>query len=158
MNFLEFIKKPLTRQTLLSSVREAVSQNELALSQMQKDQWNDGENKQGKIIGRYSKTSEEYAREFGANEPKIAGEPYNLDWTGDLKRGIGISSKELPDDVIITIDSSSSNKIKLFQTIKAYGLIDDPKSIFGYQPKRLDAVTRLINRDSLKNLKRKLNV
>lgn len=157
MNLLEFIKKPLTGEQLLGMVDMSIHDNELILLEIQKDQWSEGKDKFGKTIGVYKPFTEQQAKENGINN-KIAGEPYNLDWTGDLKRKTKVTTKRISGDVLIQIDSTSSNLLKLFDTIERYGLIDNPNTIFGYEPKKNDVVVRVINNDTLKKLKQRYNV
>ena len=53
----------------------------------------------GKVIGRYSKATEGYAAdpENRPRQPKIAGEPFNFEWTGGLF-----------DELYLTFDSKDS--------------------------------------------------
>ena len=69
-----------------------------------------------------------------------------------------MTTKRISGDVLIQIDSTSSNLLKLFDTIERYGLIDNPNTIFGYEPKKNDVVVRVINNDTLKKLKQRYNV
>ena len=157
MNLLKYIKNPITPTDLINSVKVSVSENEQILTQLQKDQWSEGKDKNGEVIGVYSEYTEKVAKESGINN-KIAGQPYNLDWTGQLKRQTDIKTRTVSNDVLVQIDSTSPTLLPLFQTIEKYGFLSNPNTIFGYQPQKKDVVTRIIKTTALSKLKRKLNV
>lgn len=157
MNLLNYIKNPITPTDLINSVKVSVSENEQILTQLQKDQWSEGKDKNGQIIGKYSKSTQYIAKESGINN-KIAGQPYNLDWTGQLKRQTDIKTRTVTNDVLVQIDSSSPTLLPLFETIEKYGFLSNPNTIFGYQPQKKDVVINIIKNTALSKLKRKLNV
>lgn len=157
MNLLKYIKNPITPTDLINSVKVSVSENEQILTQLQKDQWTEGKDKNGQIIGVYSEYTEKVAKESGINN-KIAGQPYNLDWTGQLKRQTDIKTRTVTNDVLVQIDSSSPTLLPLFETIEKYGFLSNPNTIFGYQPQKKDVVINIIKTTALSKLKRKLNV
>ncbi len=157
MNLLKYIKNPITPTDLINSVKVSVSENEQILTQLQKDQWSEGKDKNGQIIGVYSEYTEKVAKESGINN-KIAGQPYNLDWTGQLKRQTDIKTRTVTNDVLVQIDSSSPTLLPLFETIEKYGFLSNPNTIFGYQPQKKDVVINIIKTTALSKLKRKLNV
>ena len=117
----------------------------------------EGKDKNGQIIGVYSEYTEKVAKESGINN-KIAGQPYNLDWTGQLKRQTDIKTRTVTNDVLVQIDSSSPTLLPLFETIEKYGFLSNPNTIFGYQPQKKDVVINIIKTTALSKLKRKLNV
>ena len=160
MNLLKYIKNPITPTDLINSVKVSVSENELILKKLQTEQWGEGEDKNGEVIGFYAKTTEEIAKRANPkpNRPKIAGERWNLDWTGELNRRTDIKTRTVSNDVLVQIDSTSSTLLPLFQTIEIFGRLSNPNTIFGYQTKRKDVVTRIIKTTALSKLKRKLNV
>ena len=157
MNLLKYIKNPITPTDLINSVKVSVSENEQILTQLQKDQWSEGKDKNGQIIGVYSEYTEKVAKESGINN-KIAGQPYNLDWTGQLKRQTDIKTRTVTNDVLVQIDSSSPTLLPLFETIEKYGFLSNPNTIFGYQPQKKDVVINIIKTTALSKLKIKLNV
>lgn len=157
MNLLKYIKNPITPTDLINSVKVSVAENEQVLTQLQKDQWSEGKDKNGQIIGVYSEYTEKVAKESGINN-KIAGQPYNLDWTGQLKRQTDIKTRTVTNDVLVQIDSSSPTLLPLFETIEKYGFLSNPNTIFGYQPQKKDVVINIIKTTALSKLKRKLNV
>ena len=157
MNLLKYIKNPITPTDLINSVKVSVAENELILKNLQTEQWSEGKDKNGQIIGVYSEYTEKVAKESGINN-KIAGEPYNLDWTGQLKRQTDIKTRTVSNDVLVQIDSTSPTLLPLFQTIEKYGFLSNPNTIFGYQPQKKDVVIKIIKTTALSKLKRKLNV
>ena len=160
MNLLKYIKNPITPTDLINSVKVSVSENEIILKTLQIEQWTEGKDRNGDIIGLYAKTTEDIAKRANPkpNRPKIAGEPWNLDWTGELNRRTDIKTRTITNDVLIKIDSTSSTEPKLFDQILRSGLIQDPNTIFGYQPQKKDVVINIIKNTALSKLKRKLNV
>ena len=73
MNLLKYIKNPITPTDLINSVKVSVSENELILKKLQTEQWGEGEDKNGEIIGKYSEYTQKVAKESGINN-KIAGD------------------------------------------------------------------------------------
>ena len=53
-------------------------------------QLSNGLNIQGQVIGQYAKATEEIAKTESTREPKIAGDPFNFEWTGKLFDGMRI--------------------------------------------------------------------
>lgn len=157
MNLLEFIKKPVTSNDLLNIVNSSIIENENLIVEVQKEQWEDGKDNKGKIIGTYKPFTENKAQESPRpNTPKIAGEPYNLNWSGDLRRKTFLKTKKASKDILITIDSKSDVVDELFETIKDYGFLSNPETIFGIQKnENLDKVTKIVNSKSLIKLKKR---
>lgn len=157
MNLLAYIKNPVTSNQLLDAVQKSIIDNERILTEIQTDQWNEGKDKEGQIIGKYKPFTEKISKEQPfPNKPKVAGQPYNLDWSGDLKRRTYVNTKRISNDVLIEIDSNGSSLLDLFETIEKHGLISNPNTIFGYEPKKKDVVTKLITRESLNKLKNRI--
>lgn len=157
MNLLKYIKKPITGNDILNAVDRVVSENERILAEIQTEQWSEGKDKNNKIIGRYKPFTESISKQSPfPNKPKKAGQPYNLDWSGELKRRTSINTKRVANDVLIQIDSTASSLLPLFQTIEKHGLIDNPNDIFGYEPKKKDFVVKRIKEETLIKLKNKV--
>lgn len=156
MNFLKFINNPVSSQELLIIVNKSIIDNEDVITKIQKDQWTKGKDKEGNIIGKYKLSTEKASKKAPfPNTPKTAGRPYNLNWSGDFYKKTFIKTKTLSKDIKITIDSKSMVLKDLFNTIKKHGLISNANTIFGYQPKNLDKTTKIINKQSLINLKKR---
>ena len=81
-----------------------------------------GLDSKGKIIGRYSKATEGYAAdpENRPRQPKIAGEPYNFEWTGGTF-----------DQMFLTFDSKDTYTLFSYDA-KATFLKDTYGDIFDF--------------------------
>lgn len=155
MNLLEYIKNPVTGNDVLQSAVFSIVDNGERLISIQESQWDEGINKFGNTIGEYSQRTQEIAQLENPNKPKIAGQPYNLDYTGDLRDKTFMQADRVSGDVVVTIDSDSPNKEKLFRTINNKGFVK-PETVFGYKPDNMDKFTRLVTTESLKKLKSRI--
>jgi len=54
---------------------------------LNKEQLSKGEDNQGKKLGTYKKATEEIAKTQNPRQPKIAGQPFNFEYTGGLFDG-----------------------------------------------------------------------
>jgi hypothetical protein len=67
----------LTATVIKENQNQIVQVNQIALDK--------GENYLGQTVGLYSKSTELISKESPTpNQPKIAGQPYNFDWSGNL--------------------------------------------------------------------------
>lgn len=140
MNIYQYAKNPLTGAKLLDLAKGVIAENDHILIGILEQQWTDGQDKYGRVLGRYKKRTQEIAEAYQPHprKEKIQGRPYNLDWTGDLINKLVIDVKKTDRDLKIRTDSFSKNKIKLYTVIKRYGDINDPeKSVIGYQEENL---------------------
>lgn len=112
----------------------------------QRKQWDKGKDREGKIIGLYSK-----ATEIITKGRKKEGKPWNLFNTGELRREIYADIKHSPVDVTIRVDSESSTRNKLFNTILYRGLISRPETIFGLQDKPKEKFVNKIQKKAINN-------
>ena len=86
-----------------------------------------GLNVDNEIVGTYSNLTEEIARISNPALPKIAGQPYNFVWTGDLISNIFVSLRENT----ITTDSTGSgtgDKLRFVQENKILGISKDKEN------------------------------
>ena len=71
------------------------------IKRLNKEQLSLGENSKGELLGTYSELTEDIARNYQfydapkPNKPKIAGEPYNFDWTGEFFESIEVLESNL---------------------------------------------------------------
>jgi len=131
---MEWKVNKFTTKSFLIFVKKDLDSKKLGL--LQKDQWLRGVNESEKIIGRYKKSTEKFAKiQPRPKTRKIAGRPYNLLWSGDFFQKTKFQINVEEKDYKFIIDSYSSNKPKLFKTIKKYGLISEPNTIFGLTDK-----------------------
>ena len=89
-----------------------------------------GLNSKGKLIGRYSKATEGYAAdpENRPRQPKIAGEPYNFEWSGGLF-----------DEMFLTFDSKGTYTLFSYDA-KATFLKDTYGDIFDFTEAHNDRI------------------
>ena len=89
-----------------------------------------GLDSKGKIIGRYSKATEGYAAdpENRPRQPKIAGEPYNFEWTGGTF-----------DEMFLTFDSKDTYTLFSYDA-KATFLKDTYGDIFDFTEAHNDRI------------------
>lgn len=100
------------------------------LNQIQLSQ---GENIFGASLGVYSERTEEIARRESTREPKIAGRPYNFEWTGSLF-----------DNMYIVFTTNTADIFS--RDPKAAFLEDDYGEIFGLNEKNM---TELVTEKAL---------
>ena len=103
----------------------------------------------GKVIGRYSKATEGYAAdpENRPRQPKIAGEPFNFEWTGGLF-----------DELYLTFDSKDSYTLFSYDA-KATFLKDTYGDIFDFTEAHNYTINFMIIAPELNNkLTQKLNL
>ncbi|MCB0743510.1 MAG: hypothetical protein KDC67_06375, partial [Ignavibacteriae bacterium] len=92
-----------------------------------------GLNVDNEIVGTYSRATDEIAEweERMGRAPrksKIAGEPYNFDWSGDLKKGMFPELDDNDKISIFTSDSGSSEKIEFVRDTKILGISKDKEN------------------------------
>ena len=121
-------------QKYLSGVRGIENNLSNMIREILRDKWTEvfkiltdeqlglGLDAKGKVIGRYSKATEGYAAdpENRPRQPKIAGEPFNFEWTGGLF-----------DELYLTFDSKDSYTLFSYDA-KASFLKDTYGDIFDF--------------------------
>jgi len=121
-------------QKYLSGVRGIENNLSNMIRQILRDKWTQvfkiltdeqlglGLDAKGKVIGRYSKATEGYAADPDnrPRQPKIAGEPFNFEWTGGLF-----------DELYLTFDSKDSYTLFSYDA-KASFLKDTYGDIFDF--------------------------
>lgn len=125
-----------------------ISENEENLLYLLGEQWERGQNEDGKAVGHYKPATENFyaiVNPPSSGLPKRAGSPYNLKWDGNLFRGLSIDFEFGGEDLFLLIDSSGSTKDPLFRQIRSEGLVDEPESIFGFQEVNLGKISELTN-------------
>ena len=93
---------------------------------LQREQWKEGADYKGDIIGIYKKSTEELSMGL-----KKAGDPWNLNNTGDFWQNTFLNAVIKGKDLEFDFNSSGINKSELFATIKKHGEIKNPTDIFG---------------------------
>lgn len=147
--FLETSSK-LDLAWLSLQIVSIISENEENLIYLLGEQWDAGENEDGQAVGYYKPTTENFwaiVNPPSSGMPKRAGSPYNLNWDGNLFRGLSIDFEFGGEDLFLLIDSSGNTKDPLFRQIRAEGLVQDPESIFGFQEINLGKISELTNEE-----------
>lgn len=108
---------------------EAILAGEELYLQKILEQWKKGENKDGQAVGYYTEFTEKVAADEFTIMPKVAGEPYNLLWSGALYNNIALT---LDDENLIIDSAGSSEKKDLFYRIENInGYVESADTIFG---------------------------
>lgn len=152
MDIYEFLETSakLDLNWLSVEIMSIISENEENLLHLLGEQWERGQNEDGKAVGHYKPTTENYyaiVNPPSSGLPKRAGSPYNLKWDGHLFRELSISFEFGGEDLFLLIDSSGSTKDPLFRQIRSEGLVDEPESIFGFQEVNLGKISELTNEE-----------
>lgn len=130
---------------LISQFKDFLLNSEELVIFLQQQQLNEGENKEGKLIGVYSAFTE-----IITNGRKKAGEPYNFQDTGSFFEGMFIKVETSPEFAII-IDSSDSKTKELEEEYTGLlGLNKENTEVLSRQI--TDLFIRFINRKILQNV------
>jgi len=131
MNFFEFANnlKRYPANQFLFDLQDDLSSNDEAIN-LQKEQWQEGEDSNGKLLGRYSLMTQ-----MLSDGRKKAGDPYTLYDTGDFYKQTKLFSGVKSNDLMFTIDSNGINKPELLQKLG--------DRIFGLQPKNKERFTAI---------------
>jgi len=147
--------KRFTIAQFLEELRDEIEMSDI--EELQLEQFRKGEDKENRTIGVYSKATELIAKKSNPRKPKIAGRPYNLEWSGDFFNKTKLVANNTGTNLVFYLDSKSNNKNKLFRTIKRFGLISNPEtSLFGFQTKNKDEFTKFVKKEYLTNFKKYL--
>ena len=148
-------------QKYLSGVRGIENNLSNMIREILRDKWTEvfkiltdeqlglGLDAKGKVIGRYSKATEGYAADPDnrPRQPKIAGEPFNFEWTGGLF-----------DELYLTFDSKDSFTLFSYDA-KATFLKDTYGDIFDFTEAHNQRINfEIIAPELDKKLTQKLNL
>lgn len=154
-DFLISTKEITTKEWLSTAVKEVITENEGEFLKRLKEQWESGENEDGRAAGFYTQYTELISKK---NPPssgltKKAGEPYNFLWSGNLFNSITL----IVDDLTITVDSTAKSKDSLFDRIDSEGRVT-PDSIFGLGEKNMDSFNEFLSMKITERIINKLNL
>ncbi len=143
MTIYEYIDNVLdyTPEKYVSDLKNEL-ETDKEIPEIQKIQWQKGQDSKGKIIGTYSQKTEEIT-----GGRKQAGTPYTLFDTGDFYDKTGILVNEKDNDLFYHLDSESPHKKELFDFFdsNSTAISDfDPEDIFGIQEDNADLVTDIV--------------
>lgn len=128
MNFFEFANNlkqyPITK--FIDDLHISLEKNQY-VNALQKQQWNEGLDKDGNILGRYSK-----ATEIITDGRKKAGELFDINDSGETRRKLELFASQENQDLLFYFDSDSKALPDLLQRIgkRLFGLSDKNISQF----------------------------
>lgn len=122
-----------TKAFLYNMVLRVIPRHEAFILALNKQQLSEGLNIRSEVIGTYSPKTEAIARQESTVRPKIAGQPYNFQWTGELFRGMYL--KVFPDrfEIFSRDDKSPLLEAKysdIFGGNLIFGLTDENCEIY----------------------------
>lgn len=106
---------------LINILFDAIQQTEKVALSLQKSQLDEGRDNKGGLIGEYTKKTEELAKNERTRKPKIAGEPYNFQYTGGLFDKM-VLLYEKPNVIFYSKDSKTELLVDTYQNL--FGLDD----------------------------------
>lgn len=150
------LKRKLDKFDVSDNVDTILKSKSKEVLDLQKDNMSLGLNNKGQVIGLYSEYTDKLASNAitiatgtSPKKDKVAGQPYNLEWSGKLFDELFYKKSKS----YLSFDSKSSTKDKLLKTIKKHGFVQ-PKSIFGLPEKSEDVLNYEI---IMPDLKKSLN-
>lgn len=127
MNFFDFAAalKNYSTSRFVYDLQTELERNTEAI-QLQKDQWKNGLDAHGVILGLYSRATEVI------NPNKIAGTPFTLFDTGDFYEQTHLFGNLKDSDLLFNFDSSGTNTAALITRLgeRIFGLQDSNKDKF----------------------------
>ena len=128
MNLFEFVENlnKYTVDQFLDDLQISLEKNEYVLA-LQKQQWNEGLDSDGNILGRYSK-----ATEIITEGRKKAGELFDINDTGETRRKLVLYGQQESNDLLFYFDDDSKAMPELLEIIgqRLFGLQDKNMSQF----------------------------
>jgi hypothetical protein len=122
MNFFEFAENlnKYTADQFLDDLQISLEKNEYVLA-LQRQQWNEGLDSNGNILGRFSK-----ATEIITDGRKKAGELFDINETGETRRKLVMYGERKNNDLLFYFDSDSRALPELLERIgnRLFGLQD----------------------------------
>ena len=154
-DWLQVTSEGISKDSILELIESVVfSQYEL-VKDLIRSQWEAGENMDGLAVGFYTEFTEKLSNIIGdAIMPKVAGEPYNLLWTGSLFEQIRIEFQDLG----LNVDSASDNETPLFERISENAIVSEPYTIYGLNTENLEILLNSIQQDLIEEILIKLKM
>lgn len=84
---------------------------------LREDQLNDGLNSSGTVVGTYSAVTAALADLSRPRKPKVAGQPYNFEWTGDFVDGLYLFFEDVFSYSIFSTDEKAAFLVDKFGDI-----------------------------------------
>lgn len=146
MNFFEFADniKRYDSKMLLDDLQVEIEKSKDVVT-LQLEQWDKGEDSNGKVLGYYSLMTE-----ILSGGRKKQGERYNLLDTGDFRSKTYLFPLQKQNDIMFNYDSSGKNTSVLLDKIGP--------TIFGLQPKNKEQFTAIAVEKAIQLLKINLKI
>lgn len=129
MDFFKFAQnlENYTSEQLLDDIQTAAEHNPY-LKALQLQQWNEGQDSEGALLGRYSK-----ATEIISEGRKKAGETFDINETGETRRNTELFGEQQGDDINWYFDAKSAAMPGLMERIgpRLLGLKQRNIELFG---------------------------
>lgn len=153
-DWLKTVQDEFTANLVEKLVVETIDLEKPLIKDLIGEQWERGENKDGDAVGLYTPYTEIIAIIENTIMPKIAGEPYNLLWTGSMFNQMIIDY----EDFGLNITSESDTKDKIIARIAGNDFVQEPHSIFGLNNENLKTLYIVLNSDLIEGIMRKLRM
>lgn len=146
MDFFEFVKtaKDYKTDEFVNDLATELDYDKDVI-QLQLDQWDKGEDANGRVLGFYS-----YATELITGGRKKQGDRYNVFDTGETRKRLHLLTTEKNKDLIFDFDSDSVNAPKMVEKVG--------EDLFGLQQKNVDKFTQIAVRKAIQILNNKLKI
>lgn len=146
MDFFEFAEsiERYTPEDFLDDVQVA-AENSPYIKALQLQQWNEGENNEGGVLGRYS-----LATEIISDGKKKKGETFDINDTGETRRKTELFAEQQNGDLNLYFDGKSK--------AIADGLLERAPKLFGLKPRNITLASEIVQDLSVNILNEKLKL
>lgn len=115
--FQKRINKLSSQKAIELRVFIVIQESEKQFVEAQKLQLSSGRNNKGEIIGTYSQATEDIAANENPRQPKIAGEPFNFEYTGGLFDDMGLFAESDTELFFYSEDSKTDELVKQYSNL-----------------------------------------
>ena len=120
--FQQRLSRIASKKSLELILFTEIKRHEKIFVRYNKEQLSKGENNEGEIIGTYTEATEEMAADDNPRQPKIAGQPYNFEYTGGLFDGFELRVFE-DNAYFFSTDSKTPELVSQYKGL--FGLQED---------------------------------
>ena len=144
--FSQRLSRIANREALELILFVEIKRYENIFVRLQKEQLNKGEDNEGDLFGTYTEATQKIAALERPRKPKVAGQPYNFEYTGGLFDGMELRVSE--------------NQAYFFSTdSKTEELIGKYDGLFGLQPENLkEVISNVIAPAFILQIRKELNL
>lgn len=126
--------KKIQRINIDSMTELIIKENNKQITELNIDELSKGKNAKGEIVGTYSTLTAQIAAESDKKPllPKVAGEPYNFVWQGNLLPNIftNLKNNKLYFD---STGKGTGDKLKFVQKNDLLGLTEENSNVLNYE-------------------------